>query len=101
MTDNIINRDELQNEYIERIIDGMDHKTMYQYIFDMLEQNFEQYTVDELIHEIEDYYPDLLEDWCHKLVGRLTSWIGGTRNRHSAPDRLLCTHEQNTTLFWL
>ena len=62
MTDNIINRDELQNEYIERIIDGMDHKTMYQYIFDMLEQNFEQYTVDELIHEIEDYYPDLLED---------------------------------------
>ena len=62
MTDNIIDRDELQNEYIERIIDGMDHKTMYQYIFDMLEQNFEQYTVDELIHEIEDYYPDLLED---------------------------------------
>ena len=24
---------------------------------------------------------------------------GGTRNRHSAPDRVLCTHEQNTTLF--
>jgi len=60
-TDNIIDRDELQNDYIERIIDGMDHKTMYQYIFDMLEQNFEKYTVDELIGEVEEYYPDLLD----------------------------------------
>ena len=60
-TDNIIDRDELQNDYIERIIDGMDHKTMYQYIYDMLEQNFEKYTVDELIGEVEEYYPDLLD----------------------------------------
>ena len=63
MSDNIINRDELQNDYIERIIDGMDHKTMYQYIFDMLEQNFDKYTVDELIGEVEEYYPDLLDSW--------------------------------------
>ena len=61
MSDNIINRDELQNDYIERIIDGMDHKTMYQYIFDMLEQNFDKYSVDELIGEVEEYYPDLLD----------------------------------------
>ena len=63
MTENIIDRDELQNDYIERIIDGMDHKTMYQYIYDMLEQNFEKYTVDELIGEVEEYYPDLLDSW--------------------------------------
>ena len=63
MTDNIIDRDELQNDYIERIIDGMDHKTMYQYIYDSLEQNFERYTVDELIGEVEEYYPDLLDSW--------------------------------------
>ena len=44
MKDNIVDRDQLQNYYIERIIDGMDHKTMYQYIYDMLEQNFEKYT---------------------------------------------------------
>ena len=34
---------------------------MYQYIYDMLEQNFEKYTVDELIGEVEEYYPDLLD----------------------------------------
>ena len=61
MEDNIVDRDDLQNDYIERIIDGMDHKTMYQYIYDMLEQNFEKYSCDELIAEVEEYYPDLLD----------------------------------------
>ena len=61
MSDNIIDRDELQNDYIERIIDGMDHKTMYQYIYDSLEQNFERYSVQELTAEVEEYYPDLLD----------------------------------------
>ena len=62
MTDNIIDRDELQNAYIERIIDGMDHKDLWQFVYDTLEQNFERYSVNELITEVEDYYPDLLED---------------------------------------
>ena len=61
MEDNIIDRDQLQNDYIERIIDGMDHKTMYQYIYDMLEQNFDKYTCEEIIGEVEEYYPDLLD----------------------------------------
>ena len=60
--DNIIDRDELQDAYIERIIDGMDHKNLWQYVYDSLEQNFERYSVDELIAEVEEYYPDLLED---------------------------------------
>ena len=60
--DNIIDRDELQNDYIERIIDGMDHKCLWQYVYDSLEQHLEKYTVDELITEVEEYYPDLLED---------------------------------------
>ena len=33
MTDNIIDRDQLQEAYIESIIDGMDHKTMYQFVY--------------------------------------------------------------------
>ena len=62
MQDNIIDRDELQDAYIERIIDGMDHKNLWQYVYDSLEQNFERYSVQELISEVEEYYPDLLED---------------------------------------
>ena len=60
--DNIVDRDELQDAYIERIIDGMDHKNLWQYVYDSLEQNFERYSVQELIAEVEEYYPDLLED---------------------------------------
>ena len=64
------------------------------------------------IHERSQLAEDLTRVLCdavcknfptnwHKLVGCPTSWIGGTRNRHSASDGVLCTHEQNTTLFWL
>ena len=59
--DNIVDRDELQDAYIERIIDGMDHKCLWQYVYDSLEQNFERYSVQELISEVEEYYPDLLD----------------------------------------
>ena len=38
---NTMNRDQLQNDYIESIIDGMDHKTMYQFVYDTMEQNLE------------------------------------------------------------
>ena len=60
--DQIIDRDQLQEAYIESIIDGMDHKTMYQFVYDSLNNNLDDYTVDELITEVEDYYPELLEE---------------------------------------
>ena len=60
--DNIIDRDQLQEAYIESIIDGMDHKTLWQFVYDTLNDNFDDYTVDELITEVEDYYPELLEE---------------------------------------
>ena len=61
-TDNIIDRDLLQEAYIESIIDGMDSKTMYQYVYDSLTDSLDKYSVDELITEVEDYYPELLEE---------------------------------------
>ena len=60
--DQIIDRDQLQEAYIESIIDGMDHKSMYQFVYDSLNGNLDDYTVDELITEVKDYYPELLED---------------------------------------
>ena len=62
MTDNIIDRDELQDQYIREIIDSMDHKVMYQFVYDTIEHNLETYTVDELIDEVTDTYPELLCD---------------------------------------
>ena len=62
MTENIVDRDQLQEAYIESIIDGMDHKSMYQYVYDNLANHLDKYSVDELITEVEDYYPELLDD---------------------------------------
>ena len=62
MTENIVNRDELQEAYIERIIDGMDHKSLWQFVYDTLNDTLDKYSVDELITEVEDYYPELLND---------------------------------------
>ena len=57
-----VSLDERREAYIESIIDGMDHKSMYQFVYDSLNNNLDDYTVDELITEVEDYYPELLEE---------------------------------------
>ena len=62
MADRIIDRDSLQNNYIESIIDGMDHKTMYAFVYDNLNDHLDKYTVNELIQEVEEYYPEILEE---------------------------------------
>ena len=60
--DNIIDRDELQEAYVNAIVDGMDWKTMERFVYDTINENLEGYSVDELIAEVEEYNPDLLEN---------------------------------------
>ena len=62
MQDNIIDRDELQANYINRILDGMDIKDMMAILYDQFDENLDRYSVDELIEEVNEYYPDLLEE---------------------------------------
>ena len=57
-----MNHSELLDTYIETIIDGMDHKDLWQYVYDSLEQNFETYSEEELVTEVKEYYPHILED---------------------------------------
>ena len=61
-TENIINRDELQASYINQVLDDMDIKDMMAILYDYMDIEFDKYSVDELIEEVEEYYPHLLED---------------------------------------
>ena len=61
-TDNIIDRDALQDAMINQILDDMDIKTMMAILYDNMSNNYDSYTVDELIAEVEEYYPHLLEE---------------------------------------
>ena len=60
--ENIIDRDELQANLINQILDDMDIKTMMAILYDNMDVEFDKYSVDELIEEVEEYYPHLLED---------------------------------------
>ena len=61
MQENIIDRDELQDAMINQILDDMDIKTMMTILYDHMSESYDKYTVDELIEEVQEYYPDLLE----------------------------------------
>ena len=61
-TDNIIDRDQLQQNLIDRIVDDMDLKTLMQLVAEQLDHNYDSYTCEELISEAKEYYPDLLEE---------------------------------------
>ena len=64
--DNIIDRDKLQDDMINRIIDGMDMDGLCQLAYDYLNENYDKYSVDELITEVEEFYPDMMEESVEK-----------------------------------
>ena len=60
--DKIIDRDALQEQLIDQILDDMDIKTMMSILYDNMSESYDKYSVDELITEVEEYYPHLLEE---------------------------------------
>ena len=59
--DNIVDRDELQASLIHQLIDDIDTKTMMSMLYDYIDESYDKYSVDELIEEVQEYYPHLLE----------------------------------------
>ena len=60
--DQIIDRDQLQDKLINQILDDMDIQTMMAILYDDMRESYDQYSVDQLIAEVEEYYPHLLEE---------------------------------------
>ena len=57
-----MNRSKLQQQLIDKMIEGMDFKTMWQVLFDFMDQSYDKYTDEELMEEVKEYYPELLEE---------------------------------------
>ncbi len=55
-----MNRQELIENYIDRILEGMSTKDLIRIVGDQLEENLSTYTDEELINEVTEYYPELL-----------------------------------------
>lgn len=56
-----IDRDSLIDAYAQQILDNMDIKTMERMVYDTLVENLNSYSDEELVTEVEEYNPELLE----------------------------------------
>jgi hypothetical protein len=61
MTDTF-DREALVEAYIDRLLDNMSTKDLLRIVGEQMEENLTSYTDEELISEVSDYYPDLLEE---------------------------------------
>jgi len=58
----VFNREELIQSYAFQIMDSMDMKTMEHFVMDTLTDNLNSYSDEELIEEIKEYNPELIEE---------------------------------------
>jgi len=57
-----MNRQEIQDQLIEQIIEDMDFKTMWSVLHDFMDESYDKYSDSELTEEVREYYPELLEE---------------------------------------
>ena len=57
------NREQLIADYAQLIVEGMDMDTLVSFAYDTLIGNLESYDDDDLINEVKEYNPELLEEW--------------------------------------
>lgn len=55
-------RESLISDYIDRVLDNMSTKDLMRIVGDQLEENLSSYSDEELLTEVSEYYPELLED---------------------------------------
>jgi hypothetical protein len=54
-------RQQLISDYVDRVLDNMSTKDLMRIVGEQLEENLESYTDEDLVSEIQDYYPELLD----------------------------------------
>ena len=57
-----MNRSELQDNMIQQILDDMDIKTMMAILYDNMSESYDKYSDEELLEEVKEYYPHILEE---------------------------------------
>ena len=60
---NNLNRDSLIQDYAQLIVEGMDMDTLVSFVYDTLVSNLESYTDEDLLSEVTEYNPELLEEY--------------------------------------
>ncbi len=58
----IMDRQELQAQFVQQLLDDMDMKTLMCVCYDYMMDSYDKYSEAELLSEVEEYYPEMLED---------------------------------------
>lgn len=56
------NREGLISDYVDRVLDDMSTKDMVRILGDQLQENLQGYNDEELLKEVREHYPELVED---------------------------------------
>lgn len=57
-----MNRQELQDAYINQVLEDMDIKDVMALLFDFMDADLDKYSDNQLNEEIAQFYPELLEE---------------------------------------
>ena len=57
----IMDKATLIDQYVTRVIDGLDLDDCLAILHDYMTKSYEDYSLKEMKEEVEEYYPDLLE----------------------------------------
>lgn len=55
-----MNREQLQEAYINQVLDDMDIKDAMALLFDYMDVDLDKYSDKELIEEVNQFYPELI-----------------------------------------
>lgn len=55
-------REQLQDDFINHLVDDMDLKTLCQLAYDCLADAYDVYSIEELKEEVKEYHPELLNN---------------------------------------
>ena len=59
---NSTQHNEIAEQFAELVVDGMDMKTLVQYVYDDLIEYYEKCDQEELREQIDDYDPELFDE---------------------------------------
>ena len=54
-------RNKLQDDYVNQVVDNMDIKTLCAFAYDTISRSLDDYSDEELIVEVKEYDPHLLD----------------------------------------
>ena len=57
----MLSREELQEEYVNCIVDGLDTDALLDIAVTYFCNKFDEYDDEALVNEVREYYPELLE----------------------------------------